>query len=98
MLATMSLWVEKLQNINDIMPGFRQVYQVPRQIYTGITAILFTYILPFALITSLPAEILTGKNPPITLITFFIGVTMAMALTARSFFNFSIKKYTSVGG
>ncbi|MCB9801209.1 MAG: ABC-2 family transporter protein [Pseudomonadales bacterium] len=97
-LATLSLWVEKLQNINDIMPGFRQVYQVPRQVYTGITAFTFTFIFPIALITSLPGEVITGKNPPLSLILYFIGATTGMALLAKAFFAYSIRKYSSVGG
>lgn len=97
-LATLSLWVEKLQNINDIMPGFRRVYQVPRQVYTGITAVMFTFIFPIALITSLPGEIITGKNPPLGLVLYFIGATASIVLLARAFFWYSIRKYSSVGG
>jgi len=97
-LATLSLWVDKLQNINDIMPGFRRVYQIPRQVFTGVTALTFTFIFPLGLITSLPSEILTGKNPPVLLILYFIVATTCLALTARAFFKYSIKQYSSVGG
>lgn len=97
-LATLSLWVEKLQNINDIMPGFRRVYQIPRQVFTGVTALTFTYIFPLGLITSLPSEILTGKNPPVVLILYFVIATGTIALLAQTFFKYSIKQYSSVGG
>ena len=97
LLATISLWVEKLQNINDIMPGFRRIYQIPRQVYTGITSLTVSFIFPVALVTSLPSEVLLGRTP-IFLCIYFAVFTFVFALISYFFFKVSITKYSSVGG
>ena len=97
LLATISLWVDKLQNINDIMPGFRRIYQIPRQVYTGVTSLSFTFFFPVALVTSLPSEVLLGRTPVFLCIYFGI-FTAIFALISYLFFRISIKKYSSVGG
>ena len=96
-LATCSFWVEKLQNINEIMPGFRRIYQVPRQVYTGVTAITISFIFPVGLVTSLPSEVLL-RTTPWGLVLYFICFTALFAFLAISFFRISIRKYSSVGG
>jgi ABC-2 type transport system permease protein len=96
-LATLSFWVEKLQNINEIMPGFRHVYQMPVRIYTGATSILFTFIFPLGLVTTLPSEVLLGRSNT-SQITYFFIFTFVFSSLAILFYKKSIKKYSSVGG
>lgn len=97
MLATLSLWVEKLQNINDIMPGFRRIYQIPRQVYTGFTSVLVTFIFPVGLVTTLPSEVLL-RDIPWLFIAYYIGFSLVFGALSIAFFNYSIRKYSSVGG
>ncbi len=96
-ISTFAFWVEKLDNINEIMPSARRVWQIPRSVYTGIASTLFTVILPIGLISSIPSEVLVGKFS-LGWTLYFIGFTFVLLIASRWFFHFSIKKYVGVGG
>lgn len=96
MLATIAFWVERLSNINQIMPGFRSFYQMPASIYTGVTSVMVTFIFPLGLITTLPSEIILGRVNTFQILYFAI-FTLIFAIMAIYFYNLSIKKYSSVG-
>lgn len=96
-LATCTFWVEKLENINEVMPQMRSLYQIPVSIYTGITGFVLTFVIPFGLVTSLPSEILLGRaNYQLT--AFMILASLLSVGLSVAFFRISVKKYTSVGG
>jgi ABC-2 type transport system permease protein len=96
-LATISFWVERLNNINDIMPQFRSVYQVPVKVFSGLTGFIFTYVIPLGLITTLPSEVILGRVNYFSVVYLIFSATLFL-LTSIYFFNYSIKKYSSVGG
>ena len=95
-LATLSLWVEKLKNINEIMPGLRSIYNMPVRIYTGVTSVLVTFIFPLGLVTTLPSEVILGRSNFFQILYFF-AFTLMFANLALLFYKKSIKKYSSVG-
>ena len=94
-LSTLSFWVEKLDNINEIIPALRRLWQIPRTVYTGFSAIIFTMIFPLGLITSLPSEILLGKSSW-QWSGYLLGFTICIVLFSRWFFIHSIRKYSGV--
>lgn len=96
-MATMAFWVERLQNINDIMPQFRSVYQVPVKIFTGIPGIIFSFLVPLGLVTTVPSEIILGRESTTSLVYLLITSILFFGVSIL-FFNLSIKKYSSVGG
>jgi ABC-2 type transport system permease protein len=95
-LSTFAFWVEKLDNINNMIPAMRRVWQVPRQVYTGITSVLLTLVIPIGLVVSVPSEILVSKAAPFWLL-YLTGFAVGMFFISRWFFNFSIKKYSGIG-
>lgn len=96
-LATIAFWVERLENINEIMPQLRTLYQVPASVFTGIPGFVISFIVPLGLITTLPSEIILGSQNNFFII-FLILSSLAFFAIAVIFFKFSIKKYSSVGG
>jgi len=95
-ISTLSFYVEKLDNINDIIPSLRQMWQVPEEVYTGFFSVLFRFIIPLGLITSIPTKILLGQQPWVS--TIYLSVfTVLMMIISRIFFKFSLRKYGSVG-
>lgn len=96
-IATLAFWVERLDNINNIVPGMRRIWQVPRQVYGGFTSTFLTVILPLGLVSSIPSEVLLNKPTGIWT-SYLIVISFIFFILARKFFHFSIKKYTSVGG
>jgi ABC-2 type transport system permease protein len=95
MLSTLSFWVEKLDNINDVIPSLRRVWQVPREVYRGVIGVLLTLVVPLGLVVSLPAEIIIG-NAAWEWIAYFGVFTLLLTFFSRWFFNFSIRRYSGI--
>ncbi|MDA1079388.1 MAG: ABC-2 family transporter protein [bacterium] len=94
--STTAFWIEKLDNINEVVPGLRRVMQVPRGVFAGATSILFTIILPFSLVASVPSEILLQRAEPKWVVWLFVSSLLSLIL-AHTFFYFALKRYSSVG-
>jgi ABC-2 type transport system permease protein len=96
MLATLSFWVDKLSNINEIIPNFRRLYQIPRHAYESGGSFLFAFIVPLILVVSLPSEVLVNKvSWP--LVGYVAAITIVTWWLARKFFFFSLQKFTGTG-
>lgn len=96
-LTTFSFWVERLDNINEIIPSLKSIYQVPHTVYQGALSTIFTVIIPIALTASVPSKALLGEYQ-YYLIARLIIFTIIIGVISRIFFNISIKKYSSIGG
>lgn len=94
-LSTLAFWVDKLDNINEILPAARRLWEVPRSIYTGVLSTVLTVLIPLGLVSSLPAELLLGKSGWQWLSYFALATLIALWLS-HQFFQFSIKKFTGV--
>lgn len=94
--ATITFWVEKLENITEIVPSLRMIWNFPSDVYSGSLGTLLTVILPLALISTTPTRFLLHDyawNEVITLVVF----ATALFIITRLFFLYSLKKYSSVG-
>ncbi|MBI2453148.1 ABC-2 family transporter protein [Candidatus Peregrinibacteria bacterium] len=95
-IITLSFWLQQAETLHTIVWNLLQVARYPRQIYTNIGKIIFVFLFPLALITSLPTEITiafkSGEMP-----LYFMGVTIIFAIIARKFFYYGLKKYSSAG-
>lgn len=94
-LSTIAFWVEKLDNVNEIIPAFRSIWQLPRTVYSGAISTLFTIVLPFGLVTSLPTEVLLGKQVTWWLV-YFVVATGCTVIGARWFFVQSLRRYSGI--
>ncbi len=92
-VATFAFWVDRLDNINELVPSTRRVWQAPKEVYTGIVSVIFTVVLPFALISSQPSEILLGKASPYWLI-YYTALTFFLFYLSTVFFKLSVRKYS----
>lgn len=91
-ITTFSFYVEKLDNINEVFPAVRRAWQVPRSVYTGILSFVFTVLIPVGLITSVPSEILLGKDSW-GWAGYLSIVTVVTVVISRLFFKYSLKRY-----
>jgi ABC-2 type transport system permease protein len=96
LLSTLAFWVEKVNNLNEIIPSARPFWELPRTVYQGLFSTLFTVVLPIGVITSLPAEFLLGKSS-IQLVSSFAAVTIGVFVLSRWFLHISIKRFSGVG-
>ena len=94
-ISTLSFYVEKLDNINEIIPTMREVYKLPRSVFVGIFSVIFNVIFPLGLVSSVPSEILLGKFSAGWSL-YFLAVTFFVIIFSRWFFKFSVKRYSGV--
>jgi ABC-2 type transport system permease protein len=95
-LGTFSFWVDKLENVNHILPAISRIWQVPREVYTGLTATILTLVLPLGLIVTLPTEVLL-QRAALKWLLYLLIFTTALTFFSRWFFQFSVKKYSGIG-
>ena len=83
--------------VDNLLYLFQSVFDVarwPSTIFRGFLAVLFTYVLPLALMTTYPALALLGRLRLGTALGALAG-TVAFAAFARVVWSLSIRKYTS---
>ena len=83
--------------VDNLLYLFQSVFDVarwPSTIFRGFLAVLFTYVLPLALMTTYPALALLGRLRLGTALGALAG-TVAFAAFARAVWSLSIRKYTS---
>lgn len=96
-LSTLCFWIDRLNNINDIIPSLRRISQAPHTVYTGIFTFLFSGIIPLAIITSIPAEAVLGRLE-LTSTAYLVILSITYFLFSRVFFQFSLKRYSGAAG
>lgn len=94
--ATIAFWVERSDTLNTLMWNFRQTAKYPRQIYQGFFQQLFTFLIPFAVLSTVPAET-AMKIPQPWYIFLLIALTLVFFYVSRWFWNKGLKKYSSAG-
>lgn len=94
--STFAFWAEKMNNINNIIPAFRRIWQVPRSVYSGFVSVLLTMIIPLGLIVSVPSEALLGKAVAFWLM-YLAVFALGLIVASRLFFSFSVKRFSGVG-
>jgi ABC-2 type transport system permease protein len=83
--------------VDNLLYLFQSVFDVarwPSTIFRGFLAVLFTYVLPLALMTTYPALALLGRLRAGTALGALAG-TVVFAAFARLVWSLSIRKYTS---
>lgn len=94
LVASITFYMEKSETIGSIMWNLSQIGRYPRQIYTGVGKIFFTFIFPIAVATTLPSEIILKKGE-INIILQFIATVIIFSLITQFLFNRGLKKYSS---
>ena len=94
MLTTTAFWFVKVGNLTDLFSGLFRAGQFPVSAFPGWARFLFTFVVPVAFITTVPAEALLGRIRPATGITA-LAVAAALLIVSRWFWRFAIRSYTS---
>lgn len=93
-LNTLNFWFEKIENINILWDSFVGTGKFPLEVFGRGLKILFLTFLPIAYLAYFPATAALGKNPGMMfgIIPLF---TVFLLIIAISFWNFSLRRYTS---
>jgi ABC-2 type transport system permease protein len=93
-LTTTAFWFVKVANLTDMFNGLFRAGQIPITAYGGWVRALFTFIVPIAFITTVPAEAMIGR----TSIEAALGALVfagVLVVASRLFWLYAIRSYTS---
>jgi ABC-2 type transport system permease protein len=89
-----AFYVVRIDNLIYLFDSIFDAARWPVTVYRGFVWVLFTFILPVALMTTYPAESMLDRLSPVVLVAS-IGGALAFAVCARLVWLRSIGKYTS---
>ena len=94
LVVSIAFFAVRVDNLLYLFQSIFDVARWPSSIFRGVLAVLFTYVLPLALMTTYPALALLGRLRLGTAIGA-LGGTFVFAAFARTVWSLSIRRYTS---
>jgi ABC-2 type transport system permease protein len=97
MLATTAIWFTKIYNATEVLRGLMDAGRFPISAYPLAYRFVFTWIVPVAFLTTVPAEALVGRSNP----TWLFGSVLAAVLAfvaCRRFWLRALRSYTGASG
>lgn len=92
LLATTSIWFVKIYNVTEVLRGLLEAGRFPVGSYPALYRVFFTFVVPVAFLTTVPAEAALGRGE-----APFAAFLLALGLLAlaRGFFRLALRSYTS---
>jgi ABC-2 type transport system permease protein len=94
MLTTTAFWFVRVENITELFNGVFRAGQFPVTVFPGWIRIFFTFVVPVAFITTVPAEALIGRFDQTAAATA-AGVALLLLIAARLLWRWAVGSYTS---
>lgn len=94
MLGATSIWFVKIYNVTEVLRGLLEAGRYPMIAYPSVYRFFFTFIIPVAFLTTIPAEALLGRMSLSWLFGSFILAILLLTIT-HLFWQFALKFYTS---
>ncbi len=91
-LATLAFWFVRVENILVIFQSMYEAGRWPISLYPNWLRFALTFVVPVAFATSMPAEALTGRLTPSTLLGA-LALATALALISRLFWRIGLRHY-----
>lgn len=93
MMATLTFWLVKIDNIMEIFQSFYDAGRWPVSIYPQWMRVALTFFVPVAFAVTLPTEALLGRLTWSSALTA-VGVAIAMLLISRLFWLRGTRRYS----
>jgi ABC-2 type transport system permease protein len=94
-LATTTIWCVKIYNMTEVLQAMLAAGRYPIQAFPpGLYRVLFTFVVPVAFMTTVPAEALLGRLELWTLLQA-AGFALGLFALSRGFWRFALRYYTS---
>jgi ABC-2 type transport system permease protein len=94
MLGAMSIWFVKIYNVTEVLRGLLEAGRFPMAAYPAAYRFFFTFVVPVAFLTTVPAEAMLGRVE----MAWIAGAGMlaiALVLASGYFWKFALRFYTS---
>lgn len=94
MLGATSIWFVKIYNVTEVLRGLLEAGRFPMAAYPVAYRFFFTFIVPVAFLTTIPAETILNRSE----LSWIAGAGLLAAmllLVSRAFWRFALRFYTS---
>ncbi|HXN55454.1 MAG TPA: ABC-2 family transporter protein [Myxococcales bacterium] len=93
-VISIAFFAVRVDNLLFLFQSLFDVARWPSSVFRGVLSLVFTYVLPLALMTTYPALALLGKLTLPTALGAIAG-TAVFALLSRLIWRFSLRRYSS---
>ena len=94
LVVSASFWVVRLDNLTYLFSSVFDAARWPIEVFKGLWRVLFTFVIPLALMTSFPAMAALGRLEAETA-WWSLGGAIAFAIISRLLWRAAIRNYTS---
>lgn len=94
MLGSTSIWFVKIYNVTEVLRGLVEAGRFPMVAYPAAYRFFFTFVVPVAFLTTIPAEVLLGRTDWSWALGS-VGLAMALLWASDRFWRFALRFYTS---
>lgn len=94
MLSATSIWFVKIYNVTEVLRGLLEAGRFPTVAYPAAYRFFFTFIVPVAFLTTIPAEAILGRGD----LSWILGASLlavGLFLASKFFWGFALRFYTS---
>lgn len=94
MLGATSIWFVKIFNVTEVLRGLLEAGRYPMMAYPTAYRFFFTFIVPVAFLTTVPAEAMLGRGD----VGWVLGagvLAVVLFLASVRFWRFALRFYTS---
>jgi ABC-2 type transport system permease protein len=92
MVTSLAFWIIRVDEIVNLFEGIYAAGRWPVSIYPGWLRTGLTFLVPVAFAVTVPAEALTNRLSPLTLLGAF-GLTVFLLLLARGVWKLGLRSY-----
>jgi ABC-2 type transport system permease protein len=93
-LGATSIWFVKIYNVTEVLRGLLEAGRFPMAAYPAAYRVFFTFVIPVAFLTTVPAEALLGEGHWGWLLGS-AGLSLLLLQFSRWFWRFALRSYTS---
>lgn len=97
MVVSAAFYVVRVDNLTFLLSSIFDAARWPSSVFRGALAVIFTFVIPLALMTTYPAEALLGRIEPLRVV-LALGGSLLFAALARLVWRRALGRYTSAGG
>ncbi|MCL1468143.1 ABC transporter permease [Argonema galeatum] len=94
MLGATSIWFVKIYNVTEVLRGLLEAGRFPIVAYPTAYRFFFTFVIPVAFLTTVPAEAMLGRGE----VSWVLGagvLALGLLFASVGFWRFALRFYTS---
>jgi ABC-2 type transport system permease protein len=97
LVLSLAFYFVKVDNLSFLLSSIFDAARWPSSVFRGVLALLFTFVVPLALMTTYPALALLGRIDA-SRVAIALGIASAFLVLSRLAWRRAVRQYTSAGG